>query len=454
MSAINIKVRGANNNFREYFGDGIPDSVNTLPANSEYFDLNTLPASLPKSYINIGTQSAPNWQLYYNPAFNVATNGDMLKSVYDTNNNGVVDNSEKLNGQLASYYLSRSNHTGIQAATTVSYSNTVSGLAATNVQSAIDELKTLVSAAEELQAWSEDGSANLVPDTTARTLGSSTNRIGGIYLNSFIDVGNNIFTLKSSESLARYKFGTGVGNEGISAIAADDTFTSLGKWKFQGTSFAFGEDITDATVYGTIKKGANGGVEMSSVAGVKWVVHQDAPDGWDFYNGTNKTLSIAGVAGGPPNAASFTSGNGKYKWKDAAGTSNVLTYGEGEDAVLANGIKLGSTVAASAGTASYDSGIDKFVFNTVAGVVNLSISSVTGPSLATDRAIAIYSGTAGNTIQNSLVKIQTDGALNVPVFTSPRVGAVNGDLWCEIAAGKRLLFFRETGTNYSVELSA
>lgn len=31
-------------------------------------------------------------------------NGDMLQSVYDTNNNGKVDDSEKLGGQLPSYY--------------------------------------------------------------------------------------------------------------------------------------------------------------------------------------------------------------------------------------------------------------------------------------------------------------------------------------------------------------
>ena len=31
--------------------------------------------------------------------------GDMLKSTYDTNNNGIVDNSEKLANQVASYYL-------------------------------------------------------------------------------------------------------------------------------------------------------------------------------------------------------------------------------------------------------------------------------------------------------------------------------------------------------------
>lgn len=35
--------------------------------------------------------------------------GDMLKIVYDTNNDGVVDNADKLNGQNASYYLNYNN---------------------------------------------------------------------------------------------------------------------------------------------------------------------------------------------------------------------------------------------------------------------------------------------------------------------------------------------------------
>lgn len=48
-----------------------------------------------------------------------AGSGDMLKSVYDTLDNGVVNNSRALNGQAASYYLSRSNHTGTQAASTI-----------------------------------------------------------------------------------------------------------------------------------------------------------------------------------------------------------------------------------------------------------------------------------------------------------------------------------------------
>jgi hypothetical protein len=46
--------------------------------------------------------------------------GDMVRSVYDTDDNGVVDNAAALNGQAASYYLDRINHTGSQSSTSIS----------------------------------------------------------------------------------------------------------------------------------------------------------------------------------------------------------------------------------------------------------------------------------------------------------------------------------------------
>ena len=52
---------------------------------------------------------------------------DMQKSVYDTDNDGKVNDADKLDGQHGSYYLDRTNHTGSQAATTIadgSVSNT------------------------------------------------------------------------------------------------------------------------------------------------------------------------------------------------------------------------------------------------------------------------------------------------------------------------------------------
>lgn len=52
----------------------------------------------------------------------------MLKSVYDPNDDGSVVNSDQLQGQNGAYYLSRANHTGTQAQSTVT--NLVSDLAA------------------------------------------------------------------------------------------------------------------------------------------------------------------------------------------------------------------------------------------------------------------------------------------------------------------------------------
>ena len=49
------------------------------------------------------TDSTSSVFYVYNGADGLGT-GDMLKSAYDTNDNGVVDNAEKLGGQLPSYY--------------------------------------------------------------------------------------------------------------------------------------------------------------------------------------------------------------------------------------------------------------------------------------------------------------------------------------------------------------
>lgn len=46
--------------------------------------------------------------------------GDMTKAVYDVDDDGVVDNSELLQGQNSAYHLARANHTGTQTASTIS----------------------------------------------------------------------------------------------------------------------------------------------------------------------------------------------------------------------------------------------------------------------------------------------------------------------------------------------
>jgi hypothetical protein len=46
--------------------------------------------------------------------------GDMLKATYDTDSDGIVDNSQLLSGNNAAYYLSRFNHTGSQPISSLS----------------------------------------------------------------------------------------------------------------------------------------------------------------------------------------------------------------------------------------------------------------------------------------------------------------------------------------------
>ena len=55
-----------------------------------------------------------------NEVNNTPAGWDMLKSTYDTNDNGIVDNSEALNWQAGSHYLARTNHTWTQLANTIS----------------------------------------------------------------------------------------------------------------------------------------------------------------------------------------------------------------------------------------------------------------------------------------------------------------------------------------------
>lgn len=55
--------------------------------------------------------NATYWDLMASKGDTGAGTGDMLKATYDTDNDGVVDNSEQLNGQAPSYYLSTDNHT-------------------------------------------------------------------------------------------------------------------------------------------------------------------------------------------------------------------------------------------------------------------------------------------------------------------------------------------------------
>lgn len=63
-------------------------------------------------------------------------------------------------------------------------------------------------------------------------------------------------------------------------------------------------------------------------------------------------------------------------------------------------------------------------------------SDVTGPGSATDRAIAIFNGTSGKVIQNSLATIDAGGVLSTPGLVSTASASFSGTMQYDgIAAG-------------------
>lgn len=80
---------------------------------------------------------------------------------------------------------------------------------------------------------------------------------------------------------------------------------------------------------------------------------------------------------------------------------------------------------------------------------------VVGPASATDNVVAVYDGATGKLIKEAGagVKVQSDGALNLPIFTSARAGDVAGDTWIEDVAGVREIVVNIAGSQYRVEVS-
>lgn len=94
--------------------------------------------------------------------------GDMLKSIYDTDNDGIVDNSELLNGLTSTFILDRANHTGTQLA------STISNLASTIASNAAVAANT-AKISNANHTGDVTGSTVLTLATTGVTAGSYTN---------------------------------------------------------------------------------------------------------------------------------------------------------------------------------------------------------------------------------------------------------------------------------------
>lgn len=84
------------------------------------FSIETIDTSITTPKIAIEIVKPVEAQTVITPADEAVLLGQfMTKQVYDADGNGIVDNSELLEGQDSAYYLARANHTGTQTASTI-----------------------------------------------------------------------------------------------------------------------------------------------------------------------------------------------------------------------------------------------------------------------------------------------------------------------------------------------
>ncbi len=94
---------------------------------TDFLSLTDTPSSYSNSSGKLVTVKLDGSGLEFSEVAANIDNRYMTKGVYDTTNNGIVDNSESLAGQTPQYYLSRTNHTGSQPITTLSQSGASTG---------------------------------------------------------------------------------------------------------------------------------------------------------------------------------------------------------------------------------------------------------------------------------------------------------------------------------------
>ena len=130
---LNRKLRGlyrSNGATWEYAGDPQWDAseiiydngTSGLMAVQVQYAIDELALNFDNYYTKTNLQTSGSALVHWNNITNVPgfAVGDMEKSTYDINNNGIVDDSEKLGAELPSYYLDRNNHTGTQTALSIS----------------------------------------------------------------------------------------------------------------------------------------------------------------------------------------------------------------------------------------------------------------------------------------------------------------------------------------------
>lgn len=244
--------------------------------------------------------------------------GDMQASIYDTNENGIVDDSEKLGGETPDKYQKVTDQTlqtesktipgainelfsrkQASTATDLEYDNSISGLQATNGQGAIDELAASFSTATDTIGDVLVAKGVTVPD------GTSLLEMAPLIEN------NLAFVLKEQQLTSNHSFsgetdvGTGRWNIPFSSITENNIIS------VSNGTFTCKTDIKQLNIGGTVYMGcgsmgacymhlvSNGTTKASGSGGSAWSEKsmnyswENVPAGTTFYFQTSSSGSNA-----------------------------------------------------------------------------------------------------------------------------------------------------------------
>lgn len=212
---------------------------------------------------------------------------------------------------------------------------------------------------------------------------------------------------------------------------------------------------------------AGDGSELATVDAAGVAITGDLDIGGQLEAGTgNHTLTTeAGLIDGAKIAPGTITGTQVYSSGASPGDMLIIDA-DGNWAILAmsgHGALAASgalTIQTYTGATAGDAGVEGLVPAATAGAANRflcadgswsvpGIGAVTGPGASTDRAIAIWDGTDGDTVQNSLVLISTSGGVTIPGTLTLGTGAHVLTNAAGLLDGGKL----QTGTVTSTQLS-
>lgn len=389
------------------------------------------------------------------------TSGDMTKAVYDTDDDGVVDDAEKLNGQLPAYYLDRANHTGTQTASTISdFDTEVSNNADVSANtSARHDAVTLAGTPDYLTISGQQitlnkidlttdvtgvlPNANVADDITLTNITQITNRSH----TDLTDIGTNTHAQIDSH-MASTSNPHNVTASQVGIDNTDDISEGTTNLYYTEARVSSNSDVSANTTHRNTTSGNPHNVSASDVG--------NTTAQWN----ANKLQGVDIDSTAPTDGQVLTYDNATSKWKptDSSGSGDMLksTYDTDNDGVVDNAEKLegqaGSYYLNRANhtgtqTASTISDFDTEVSNNADVSANTSARHTQNTDTGTS-ATEFYVDTGG---ANVAVKAHIQSTSNPHSVTASQVGINNTD---DVSEGSTNLYYTEARVSANTDVSA